>query len=76
MNLLDAVKSLQQFKRPNWDHSVQFFKAQTGPFVYIVGCDYFVTYSEYQEPYLTTSMDLYPDDILSTDYLTKDSFYK
>lgn len=74
MTLIDAINSLKQFKRPTWSYSIKYFKEQTGPFVYLIDCDYFVVYNEIREPYLITSLDLYPEDILSNEYVVADSF--
>ncbi len=68
MTIQEALLTYKYFKRPMWDHKVCYFKAKTGPFHDLVDCDYFVT-NEDGEDRFTTSLDVYGEEILATDYI-------
>lgn len=70
MTLIEALKTNQKVHRPHWghDHYFQYFLPKTGPHADLVDCDYFVhTESGYEE--FSTSIDLYPQDIMAEDYV-------
>lgn len=54
--------------RPNWlDSGFTYYLANTGPHKDLVDCDYFVI-KEDGEEFFSTSIDLYPEDLLAEDY--------
>ena len=75
MNIQEALKSGKKFKRPhmtNW--SYQYFYPETGPYKDLVSCDYMVEYLFEDDPQsvervFSTSLDLYPEDILADDWI-------
>lgn len=69
MNLKEAILTYKKVRRPHWDEndSFQYFKAKTGPYKELVDCDYLVLQESGVESF-STSIDLYPEDILSEDY--------
>lgn len=77
MKLIEAMLSLKTFKRPHSLQAAQYFLAKTGPYKDLVSCDYFVIYSNVDtkniEVNFSTSLDLYPEDILADDYLLIES---
>lgn len=68
MTIQEALKTHQPVKRPSWDNFVCYFRPKTGPFKDLVDCDYFVYYENGLEPMFTTSIDLYGEELLATDY--------
>lgn len=70
LNLNEAILSLKKFKRKDNDMFSQYFLAGTGPFKDVLQCDYFsLDFSkDSSEGTLSTSIDLYAQDILATDY--------
>lgn len=59
----------QKITRPSWsgDYFV-YYAPKTGPFQDLVDCDYFVFYEDGLEPNFSTSIDLYPEDLMAQDY--------
>jgi len=60
MNLIEAVQSGRKFSRVEVYEEIQHFKKGTGPYPFLVDCDYFVVDGEF-----STSIDLYADEILA-----------
>ena len=70
LTLNEAILSLKRFKREENDQYSQYFLSGTGPFKDILKCDYFSLDFD-KDPSkgtLSTSIDLYPQDILAIDY--------
>lgn len=70
MNIIEAIKTSKKVRRSN-DYSgyVQYFTAGTGLSTSLVDCDYFMIEEEgTNEAYFSTSLDLYPEDILADDW--------
>lgn len=70
MNLLEALKTNKKIRRSSKVHGYwQLHPAGTGPFSDMVNCSYF-TYMEEDDndEYYTTSIDLYPEDLLAEDW--------
>ena len=65
MTIQEAVQSNREVTL-NGESSFQYFEAGTGPHKTLVDCSYFVL-KDYldDEPYFSTSIDLYPEDLLS-----------
>lgn len=68
MTIQDALKLNKYVKRPHWDSSFCHFQGGTGPFKELVGCNYIVVIEDGIANF-STSIDLYPEDILATDYI-------
>lgn len=70
MTLQEAMLTFEKFKRPHWlnNEYYQYFAPETGPHDKLVNCDYFITTSNGFSEF-TTSLGLYPDDILATDWI-------
>lgn len=68
MTIQDALNLNKYVKRPHWDSSFCHFQGGTGPFKDLVGCNYIV-FIEDDVADFATSIDLYPEDILATDYI-------
>lgn len=68
MTIQEALQTHQPIRRPDWDNFVCYFRPKTGPFKDLVDCDYFVYYEEGLETFFTTSLDLYGDALLATDW--------
>lgn len=68
MTIQEAINSLKPFSRPNWEgNRIQYFLPKTGPHQELVDCNYFVI-TEDGQSYFSTSIDLYPEDLLASDY--------
>jgi len=59
MNFIEAMLTRQKFSSVDVYEEIQYFDAKTGPYAYLVDCDYFVVDSEFM-----TSIDLYADELL------------
>jgi hypothetical protein len=70
MNIQEAIKSKKWFTRNGQTFS-RYYEAGTGPKKDLVSCDYFM-HKEDTEEYFSTSIDLYPEDIVTSDYKTLD----
>lgn len=74
MTLREVLKSGRKFKRPHMeDWSYQYFQPETGPYKDLVSCDYMVEYMFEGDPKsfeknFSTSLDLYPEDVLAEDW--------
>lgn len=69
MTLKEVLLTHKPFTRPHWeDKSICYYAPGTGPFKTLVTCDYFVVYESGCEPFFSTSLDLYGDEILAEDY--------
>lgn len=67
MNLIDAINSEKPFFRPGDSEFTQWFKSGSGPFSYLVDCDYFVHGDEVSGTF-STSIDLYKEQLEAIDY--------
>lgn len=68
MNLKQAMLTHKRVTRASTQGSdFQYFKPATGPHKNLVSCDYFVIY-DIDDEYFSTSLDLYPEDILAYDW--------
>jgi hypothetical protein len=68
MTIQEALHLNKYVKRPHWDSSFCHFQEGTGPFKDLVGCNYIV-FIEDDLCQFSTSIDLYPEDIIATDYM-------
>ena len=60
MNLLEAIKSGRRFSLKEVYYPIQYFTKGTGPYQYLVDCDYFIICGEF-----STSLDLDADEFLA-----------
>lgn len=68
MTLQEAIKSGKPFRRSGQDEVCQYFKAGEGPYADKgLKSDYFLIDGEF-----STSLDLYQEDILATDWEVKE----
>lgn len=69
MNLKEALLTFKKVSRPHWGDKeyFQYFQTKTGPHKHLVDCDYFIL-TESGEEFFSTSIDLYPEDLLADDY--------
>lgn len=70
MNLQDALLTYKKVSRDVEKNSkdwVCYYKKGTGPYFNLVDCDYFVICEDGVENF-STSLDLYPADILAEDW--------
>ena len=69
MTLKEAMLTGKFSYRRSWlDSGFTYYQPKTGPHKDLVDCDYFVI-KEDGEEYFSTSIDLYPEDILAEDYI-------
>ncbi len=59
MNFIEAMLTRKKFSNKLVYEEIQYFDAKTGPYQYLVGCDYFIIDGEF-----STSIDLYGDELL------------
>ena len=69
MTLQEALATYKKVNRKNNSGWYQYFPAKMGPHKDLVDCSYFVIDEEDgYDPFFSTSMDLYPEDIFSNDW--------
>lgn len=70
MTIQEAIKTGKAFylaTAPFYKY-YQYFKSGSGPYKILVDCDYFVVNEDGGDPYMTTSIDLYPEEVLSEEW--------
>jgi uncharacterized protein YutD len=63
MTLNAAMTTYKKFKRPQWDYTIELCKPNS-----TFGCDFFIIEYSEDDVIKSTSLDLYPEDILEDDY--------
>lgn len=71
MTLQEAIKSEKPFKHKNSEEFIKFQKPNTGKYKDIVSCSYFII-DFFGDDYMSTSLDLYPEEICSLEWEIKE----